>query len=645
MDREQALTLVWGSSLGRIRRHHLHNLASDKNQCLVCGKRARREEKEREEHVFCGKECQKLLWALNQSFSLGLERGSLTLGEIRRTNMETRVPTQTLLDLLDLGIPLLGPDDPSVKTEFLFKKLVISRKCDFDIETNDISRAIMDRTAALLNRPLVLPRLVIKYRLLPQFSALEHFEFLALLPNGGVPLGKDLALLTLELTGIDVGIDGTAFIAFILLLQRDYEWNYFTPYMEVFLHAIKTQNLNLVARMVGTRWVYRNGHFLMCHLLHNPHSKIIFMTALSWLADYTMTLQVKSVQEYARVILKRISGEKTQPRVTLPGAKVNETRNIRLGLPPIDDTTWPVMIDNYTQDDSVGFVPYYDYLKEKKRLTLVARDDDGALAGYVTCHFERARHGVERLQPGFGWNPNLEIFEQKRKGDKLFQIFSIDGLHVSETWRGGRGESLASLLMYHALEMALAASNDLGVDRVACHSAARTTSLIMRQFGATFFRESELMEWIELRVAEKKSIKDDVEYYVETFPFTDRVDNERVQRGLQKSTEKAYERLLSIWGRKDYTFDRYLRNLKRHCGNVKKNDWDTFLTIAPSNKVFHRNMEKYRKLVADLGTVKRERPVEGMDVEEEEVQQKRKRTELSISFSVSSLDSFMPSFV
>jgi hypothetical protein len=630
------LQRVWKLSMGRMEERILHNLSTGECQCVMCGEQALIKDKTRANHVFCGKQCLRLLWEIDHAFSLGMAEGRRAGGEMPSTVLPGETISTLLLSAGRCGLGrsrLMGENEEgAIESDFIFKKQTVAQRGKLDLSMSDASRVITDRTSLPPNVSyLFVPALVVSYEFLTPLSFLREMEFRVVVKNAEEPLDRDLLKVVLPLQGEEIVMGAVEFLAFLSLVQEPYKCDSLPPYMDLFIKTLKTGELPLVARRLVAGWAYREAHFLICHLLYFPESRIIFLRALSMLDGYGINLKLTSIQDFVQIKLTQVSGEKTQPRITL-----GQTRNIRLGLPPFDDLTWPVLVDNYRQDDSEAFVPYSSHLKEKKWISIVARDDEGRLAGYVTCHMERSNFAKSKEPQVFPEDPNLEVFARKTRNGTLMQIFSIDGLHVSEAWRGGRGESLATLLMYHALELAVACGKDVGIDRVACESAARTTSLIMRQFGATFLRESEFRDWLTQRYTDKKDISEDVKYYAEQFPFEKEEDNDQFDANLSKSVEEAYDGLLWVWGRSDYKFDRLLKEMKSYSANIKSNDWDTFLSISPLNKVFHQNMEKYRRLVAELGTVKRER-VEGMDVEESS---KKKRTD--IYFSESSLDAFMP---
>lgn len=536
--------------------------------------------------------------------------------------------------------PLLQSEETGVETEMDLYGATVGLRCRFGIALSDYDLYLLDPVPGLVS-PLALrvPRLLVKYGFMPHYSFLHHFDFLVKIQKTASDLAEELTHISLELLGEPISFSGKALIEFLHFLQDPHVWSNFPLYMQVFLKAIQTRDASLVAMRehatLTSKLLYRHARFMLCHLLVYPESGKKFLDALDAVVEvHGIDLVPRSVQDYAQLKLGLISGARTQPRLSLPGEGVGEVRNVRLGLPPFSDITWPVTVENYKQDDRQGFVPYVAHLTDKSRVSIVAMDDQGKLAGYVTCHFERSdfdwlEEPEQKLE-----DPNLEVFVRRNLPDTVAQIFAIDGLHT--VWRGGREESLASLLMYHALEMAVACAGDLGIDRVACHSVARTTAVIMRQFGATFLRESALPGWIDARRGEKKGIAEDIEYYMEQFPFEMEDDAEAFAPAQGKGADVAYKKLKEIWRDPHYKFDRQLKQMKDASRNIKRNNWDTFLVIDGENIRFHERMAKYRKLVAQEGVVKRER----VEAEEGETESKKQRTGLFIYFPESSLGSF-----
>lgn len=309
-------------------------------------------------------------------------------------------------------------------------------------------------------------------------------------------------------------------------------------------------------------------------------------------------LEISSFQDYLRSKLKKLHANRMVPLKTkIPS---NPRNSVILTVPDFSSELWPLVVNEYElrNDDS------YDIrrLLDKKSITIIVKKNEYQLLGYVTCSLYNIPESRSmNLAEDQKFNdPNLSYFTNSEFKPDLFSIFSIDGLHISEDIRGGRENSIATILVFHVLyfiQECVLKSKEFGDVMVATNSAARSTLLIMKQFGFTYIDGLRLLGWLESD-PNKRNLMSEVKYYIDQFNDIDPRLNELLNNRESDENKEAVKmiKLMSTYNHSDD--DRYGNDMTL----IKKgylSEWDTFLVLSSNkeNPVFEKEIERITTIV------------------------------------------------
>ena len=357
------------------------------------------------------------------------------------------------------------------------------------------------------------------------------------------------------------------------------------------------------------RYYYESARSVLAHMiyLHSQEAAQAVAQAISGeLRRYERKLVVASVQDYVAHALAPL-GHLGQSR---PAPHQEGGRHLVFALPALAEPTWPGVIRDYIVRQD--YTPASGMLRKARHVTIVARASvDGPLLGYVTC----ALYGPLR-QPAApamdAWPPALRHFARARN-ENVWDLLLIEGISVEREWRGGRDTSLAVLLVFHALYFALQCARDCGLARVACESAARTTALIMRQFGGVHAFPRRAVDWMEQRLEAGLPVADDLAAFGAEYP-----DSVALTAGLP-----AAEAVAAL--RAELPLERgraWAAPLGAMEDLIKTGGSDTFLSLDNNNERLHAQMARLERLLTQQAE-KQARPTE----QEEDLQgdERRKR--------------------
>lgn len=238
--------------------------------------------------------------------------------------------------------------------------------------------------------------------------------------------------------------------------------------------------------------------------------------------SYRHKLVLVSIRNYVRNTL--FSGIKTT-RVPNTDTVWLDRYEVRM---PANNKVWSRLIDEYKEEENAKRVtsgaimrhaPDVDHLKDPSKIAIVITtqetrpeklqkvdgdpDNHKRIVGYVTCSL----HSIDPMtrKPNGVWhNRDLEMFadDQRMMSDykpSVFDIYHIDGLHVSED---ARGQKLAQLLIYYAMEFIEAKYEELGVTMTTCDAAADPTRHILEKFGFSHYNEENSLYFIQVLMDE-----------------------------------------------------------------------------------------------------------------------------------------------
>jgi uncharacterized pyridoxamine 5'-phosphate oxidase family protein len=170
-----------------------------------------------------------------------------------------------------------------------------------------------------------------------------------------------------------------------------------------------------------------------------------------------------------------------------------------------DDATWSILVNNYKANNA-NDVYYIKNITNNANVSIVATDKNENIIGYVTCSVVYHEELYDQSASMPVLNDNLDRVNDEKTGP--FNVFSIDGLHVDPTRRGGRTKSLANLLLFHALYFAKESAADLGIRLIASFSYARTTMINLTEFGFSHLNAEYALKWMGERVAPIIALRD-----------------------------------------------------------------------------------------------------------------------------------------
>ena len=256
-------------------------------------------------------------------------------------------------------------------------------------------------------------------------------------------------------------------------------------------------------------------------------------------------------------------------------------------MPALGELRWPILIDYYQQDNSQTY--YSDQLNDSEKVSIVARlAPHGRVIGYATCTLHNTRPVENKRAARRLPTPELIQFAMAESRGP-YDVLSLDGLHVDSAWRGGRDKSIAVLLVFHVLYYARQCTADFGLQRVVTNSVARTTMLIMRQFGALFTDYSRALKWMKERRSDGLSIAQDLEYFRQF---------EGAARIIDNTARSESQKLDALQTLSDKNWKQWAAPgelLRLLVGD--RSDWNTFLFVSERNTLFTDQMALFERLV------------------------------------------------
>jgi hypothetical protein len=240
-------------------------------------------------------------------------------------------------------------------------------------------------------------------------------------------------------------------------------------------------------------------------------------------------------------------------------------------------------------------------------VTIVAREPgpEGRLLGYVTCSLQEPvedEPSAQALGADAWHSPVMRQFVGARNTGGVWDMLVIEGLSVDRGWRGGRQDSVAVLLVFHALYFALRCAADCGLKRVSCQSAARTTAIIMRQFGGVHTNARAAVEWMEERLKLGQSCADDLAAFAAEYEDSAALmvgsESEQVANlKAQLSPDKS--KLTALGARWMAPMDALAHSI------------DTVLCLGGENRQLHNEMARLERLLTEQAEKQPRLPEEG----------------------------------
>lgn len=387
-------------------------------------------------------------------------------------------------------------------------------------------------------------------------------------------------------------------------------------------------------------YVYKRVSEVIAHLMYLQSTEVAEAIRDAVIKSITgasqAVLVVSSVQDYVATAMRPLSALGQYGR-RYRSDTINVDRELVFSLPPLSDENWPMRIAKYV--NAQEYTPASGMIKKADCVSIVAREpgDDGALLGYITCTL----YSYSAPIAGYAFeerSPFLSLFASREASKPVFNLMVIAGLSVDTKWRGGRGDSVAVLLVFQALYFAMRCNRDFGLCRVSCESAARTTMLIMRQFGASFVSPIQSIKWMHERQEKGLSCAEDLLAFIEEFEGADRVmasgttEQEKVALLTQAYDEHIAEAM--AWRKKAS----YFYDLLNYDGN------NTYLYIGPENRKFHEEMARVERLLTGHQVIEKTRQPE--DADDLQGDDRRKRVKATgaplVTLSLASLNHFAP---
>jgi len=530
---------------------------------------------------FCNKECQALYW----------------LGVTPRLGLDAM--------LVDTCLAMMG----YTKLNFDFT---------VTIRLDQADRALLDGTDELLGLPrgtLCWPQLQIAYRFPAEYDWLHWLDF----DPPTVNRNDDCVTIMLSPPGVEVLLGPTTLLSLALAMSRPYKPRTLDATHDFLAHAIRNRDYGLLKRS------YESGSkdALLFHLMQLRYKDLahaIVLTVGSCMAGRSDTnryqLNMHSVQDYVahKLAPLRVLGRSRPAPDTTKDA-------IMFALPGLTEPQWPLLVNRYLKAQE--FTPASYLLEKARSVTIVARSANpgGRILGYAVCKLYGRRPGSTSTSLDIQWVPQLKYFVDANNAN-IWDYLVIEGLSVDKEWRGGRENSIAVLLVFHVLYFALRCGEDCGLQRVVCQSAARTTALIMRQFGGVFQYPEKALEWMRNRTDEKLSITEDLRAFEEEFPAAgDLLRSDEAATMSDKKRRKMLEAALSKKARSES----WLRPRAVLNKITDDHSIDTFLYLGPENRRLHEQMARYERLLGDQVLQKHVRANEDGDDLQGEARRKRHR--------------------
>jgi hypothetical protein len=350
-----------------------------------------------------------------------------------------------------------------------------------------------------------------------------------------------------------------------------------------------------------TQWDQDKQHFyyadvksLLAHLMYlhaqEAADRVAHTVRALMRRDKRRPLRVTSVQDYVADALRPLGGMGRARTIPSTGKE----RQLVFALPGLQEEDWRRRLDEYIalQD----YTPGSGMLKNARYVTVVAREPDGRLLGYVTCALyaaDRDAPSPEKMGVDAWHSAEMRRFARARNDD-VYDLFLIEGLSVDRQWRGGRQDSVAVLLVFHALYFALRCSADCGLMRVSCESAARTTALIMRQFGGVHRNPRTAVRWMEARQENGESCAGDLAAFAAEYE-----DSAPLLVGSEEEQVAALRKQLlvpqSVLGK------RWEAPMRAMTDSLAAKGTDTFLYLGPENRRLHEEMARVERLLTEQG--------------------------------------------
>jgi hypothetical protein len=277
-------------------------------------------------------------------------------------------------------------------------------------------------------------------------------------------------------------------------LPEDYCVN---DYVQLLNKATETKNYALCLIESDGEWLFRTNELLLCHLLMPGGTKSIRICEAALTAFF--------INNYAYLNMTMIDIQPYVVKKLAPLGRTNLSRTTNLDwhndvniiIPHSnDDNVMSMFVDRYTAKQTNAY--YNNYLNDDKHVSIVAVDSQKNLLGYVTCSLQKGI-GPTYFPDTPMLSPDLKKLAVVYGEQKPFKLFSIDGLHVSTEKRGGQENSLAMLLLFHALYFVQESANELGIRLVASNSYARTTMINLTQLGFHHLNYEQALEWMKER--------------------------------------------------------------------------------------------------------------------------------------------------
>lgn len=515
---------------------------------------------------------------------------------------------------------------PSFDVDFSVNEVSIVRKARLAIQINE--HTLSNLIHRIDTGPLT--KLHLEFEESHLFA--EKFSFKAIInETKKTTVYKPYAIPPLFESAPPIYVNASTIIDLIDFLDAPFEKIHsLIKYVNILNVAIEKKDFAYYAKYEGTQWVYRCNDYLYAQLLLTVDEKTRLMCEMmmtEYMAQYQRRVQIDSLQSYVCEKLSTLRREESTS--WLP--------EISFAVPSRNNEIWSVLLDNYADGHTSCYSIYR--VGEHDRISIVAHHKTSRhILGYITCSLHQVDTDISsKSDLEYTIDMDLYRFFDQDHTNCLFKCFSIDALHISPSRRGGKENSLAVMLVFQVLHFIRESAKELGVSLLCCYSLARSTMLIMRQFGFVYVNAKQSLRWMKERIRERlrkisalerrlyaydtdvterrqlqlekeaeeirRPIDIDLSYYVHQFE-PDLISSVGVMRDdvLLGLLENRYNKTPDVYdATRHYVKDRF------------EHKWDTFLYMNTKNHTFDKEMLRCTNLFST--SIHKRAPAEELPVE------------------------------
>jgi hypothetical protein len=545
---------------------------------------------------YCGVTCQAKDWDAHRSLCLG--RSSVMFKEQR---------------------------DETTRCKVIFDELIVAEFIQFELSMDQklFPSKELEKAARIYRQTKgEIPSLTIRFGFKKDFAFLEYFDFkLKVIDFYQVKYydvdGKRVAVLQKDINVI------------YSWLQDNTEMIDFKDAFYSILHNRLIKNDDAIIEkekdyLIKNVWHFRDSTTLAILLLLEGNLENFKKFQDHKKANYQ--LELVSRQGYVKHQISKLFVERQAAK------QGNPHRGITLAVADFDNFLWKSMIKNYKKTNLNTY--YVRQLKDRKKISFFARKNEYEIAGYVTCDLSRQRDFEK--DDSYTMDKNLKLFQSLEDDNyrtRLYNCFSIDGLHVTGSERGGGNDSIATMLIYMALFFAKQCvdSGDFEHLIITSNAYARSTMLILAQFGFTNNDPRQLLNWMQSD-EKKTNLMNDVIYYINLYKeFDPALGLLQIPDVTNRTNDQAIKLITQLESSYRANKDIYPLNSDKldYFDNNDKSGWNSFLTLSSTqpNEVFEKEMARITAKVRNERLPSDKRKVDDDDVKVD------KRTKIEAHFS------------